>query len=90
MPCGRRRGPSADAAGLPGFAQYRSTPEGAFRAFALQVIETSDGRISTMTSFHDAARLFPLFGLPLELPAQPGRVGRSTRSRGDAPHNRTR
>jgi RNA polymerase sigma-70 factor (ECF subfamily) len=26
-----------------------------------------------MTSFHDADRLFPLFGLPLELPAETGR-----------------
>jgi RNA polymerase sigma-70 factor (ECF subfamily) len=62
------------ASGLPGFAQYRALPDGGFRGFALQVIETSGGRISAMTSFHDADRLFPLFGLPLELPAEPGRL----------------
>ncbi|MFI0899613.1 sigma-70 family RNA polymerase sigma factor [Streptomyces sp. NPDC020983] len=60
------------ASGLPGFAQYRPAPEGGFRAFALQVIETSGDRITTMTSYHDADRLFPLFGLPLELPADSG------------------
>lgn len=72
--CAGSRLVPVEVSGLPGFAQYRSTPEGTFRAFALQVIETSDGRISTMTSFHDAARLFPLFGLPLELPAEPGEL----------------
>jgi RNA polymerase sigma-70 factor (ECF subfamily) len=57
------------ASGLPGFAQYRSAPGGGYRAFALQVIETSGDRITAMTSFHDPERLFPLFGLPLEIPA---------------------
>ncbi|NUS13492.1 MAG: sigma-70 family RNA polymerase sigma factor [Streptomyces sp.] len=59
------------ASGLPGYAQYRPASGGGFRAFALQVIETSGDRIATVTSFHDADRLFPLFGLPLELPVDP-------------------
>jgi len=29
------------------------------------VVEVADGRIAGWTSFLDAARLFPLFGLPL-------------------------
>jgi RNA polymerase sigma-70 factor (ECF subfamily) len=59
------------ASGLPGYAQYRPAPEGGYRAFALQVIEVEGGRIRTMSSYHDADRLFPLFGLPLDLPAEP-------------------
>lgn len=32
--------------------------------WAIQVIETADGRITALQSFLDTERLFPLFGLP--------------------------
>ncbi|MFF4210472.1 sigma-70 family RNA polymerase sigma factor [Streptomyces sp. NPDC001796] len=54
--------------GLPGFAQYKPDPEkGCFTAWAVQVLETSDGRITGFHCFLDTQRWFPLFGLPLEL-----------------------
>jgi len=57
------------ANGSPGFGQYRpSGPNGEHQAWALQVLEISDGRITGLNSFLDTAHLFPLFGLPLELP----------------------
>ncbi len=55
------------ANGTAAFAHYRVGPNGTgHRAFALQVIEVSAGRISAITSFLDT-RLFRLFGLPTEL-----------------------
>ncbi|MBY8878487.1 sigma-70 family RNA polymerase sigma factor [Actinacidiphila acidipaludis] len=57
------------ANGAPGFGQYRPDPGGGHRAWALQVLDITDGRITGLTSFLDTPRLFPLFGLPLELPA---------------------
>jgi RNA polymerase sigma-70 factor (ECF subfamily) len=56
------------ANGAPGFGQYRPAPEGGHRAWALQVLDIHDGRITGLSSFLDTGRLFPLFGLPLELP----------------------
>jgi RNA polymerase sigma-70 factor (ECF subfamily) len=54
------------ANGSPAFAQYTPTgPGGALVPWALVVVEVADGRIAEWTSFLDAARLFPLFGLPL-------------------------
>ena len=54
--------------GLPGFAQYKPDPEkGGFTAWAVQVLETSGGRIAGFHCFLDTQRWFPLFGLPLEL-----------------------
>ncbi|MGW5666118.1 sigma-70 family RNA polymerase sigma factor [Streptomyces sp. NPDC003758] len=54
--------------GLPGFAQYKPDPEkGGFTAWAVQVLETSGGRITGFHCFLDTQRWFPLFGLPLEL-----------------------
>ncbi|MFG2141618.1 sigma-70 family RNA polymerase sigma factor [Streptomyces sp. NPDC048650] len=49
------------ANGRPAFGQYRAdgTP------WAVQVIETADGRITGLHSFLDTERLFPLFGLPM-------------------------
>jgi RNA polymerase sigma-70 factor, ECF subfamily len=53
------------ANGLPAFGQYRpSGPGGSFEPWALQVVESSDGRITAINTFLDTARLFPLFGLP--------------------------
>ena len=57
------------ANGLPGFAQYRPSPEGGWEPWALQVLEISDGRIAHLNSFLDTQRLFPLFGLPPRLDA---------------------
>ncbi|WP_067171670.1 sigma-70 family RNA polymerase sigma factor [Microtetraspora niveoalba] len=71
-PCeGARLVPTA-ANGSPAFAQYRpGGPDGRFEPFALIVIEFSGGLIGETTTYLDAARLFPLFGLPaaLEPPA---------------------
>ena len=39
------------------------------RARALQVLELEEGKIGELTFFLDTERLFPLFGLPLELDA---------------------
>ncbi|HEY5837077.1 sigma-70 family RNA polymerase sigma factor [Streptomyces sp.] len=57
------------ANGSPAFGQYRPSASGAgYQAWALQVLELSDGRVTGLTSFLDVPHLFPLFGLPLELP----------------------
>ncbi|QQM41210.1 sigma-70 family RNA polymerase sigma factor [Streptomyces liliifuscus] len=54
--------------GLPGFAQYKPNPEtGGYTAWAVQVLETSEGRITGFHCFLDTQRWFPLFGLPLDL-----------------------
>ncbi|MDX6704318.1 MAG: polymerase sigma-70 factor, subfamily [Solirubrobacteraceae bacterium] len=56
------------ANGSPAFGQYRpSGPGGGYEPWALQVIETSGDRILAINSFLDTARLFPLFGLSLQL-----------------------
>jgi RNA polymerase sigma-70 factor (ECF subfamily) len=58
------------ANGLPAFAQYKPMgEEGNLAPFAIHVLEIEDGRLVGHNSFLDAARLFPLFGLPLR-PAQ--------------------
>jgi RNA polymerase sigma-70 factor, ECF subfamily len=53
------------ANGMPGFAQYKRA-DGKLTPWAVHVLEIVDGRIVGHNSFLDAARLFPLFGLPLE------------------------
>ena len=56
------------ANGLPGFGQYRpSGPGGRHEAWALQILEISEGRVVGFNAFLDTAMLFPLFGLPLVL-----------------------
>jgi RNA polymerase sigma-70 factor (ECF subfamily) len=58
------------ANGWPAFAQYRRDPAGdGYYAWALQVIEVSDGRIASLNFFLETAQIFPMFGLPLRLPA---------------------
>jgi RNA polymerase sigma-70 factor (ECF subfamily) len=60
----------ASANGCPAFGQYRRDPSGGFAPWAIQVLEISDGRITSMNFFlHplDPQRLFPAFGLPLHL-----------------------
>ncbi|MFI1162402.1 sigma-70 family RNA polymerase sigma factor [Streptomyces sp. NPDC020801] len=56
------------ANGLPGFAHYKPDPDqGGFSAWAVQVLELSDGRIAGFHCFLDTQRWFPLFGLPLRI-----------------------
>jgi RNA polymerase sigma-70 factor (ECF subfamily) len=57
-----------NANGVRAWGQYKPEPEGGFSPWALQVHEASDGKLSAMTWFLDAKRLFPLFGLPDRLP----------------------
>jgi RNA polymerase sigma-70 factor (ECF subfamily) len=58
------------ANGSPAYGQYKPNPDGdGFVPWSLQVLELSEGRISGITFFLDTARMFPLFGLPLELKA---------------------
>jgi RNA polymerase sigma-70 factor (ECF subfamily) len=53
------------ANGSPAFGQYRPSASGGFAPWAIQVLELSPaGEIVGVCSFLDAARLFPLFGLP--------------------------
>jgi RNA polymerase sigma-70 factor (ECF subfamily) len=52
------------ANGVVGWGQYKPDPEhGGYAPWALQVHEVTGGKISRMTFFLDADRLFPLFGL---------------------------
>jgi RNA polymerase sigma-70 factor, ECF subfamily len=56
------------ANGSPAYGQYKpGGPGGGFTPWALQVVETSGGRIAGVCFFLDAERLFPLFGLPPSL-----------------------
>jgi RNA polymerase sigma-70 factor, ECF subfamily len=50
--------------GMPGWGQYKPSPEGGREPWALIVPEVSEGRIVELTFFLDTERLFPLFGLP--------------------------
>ncbi len=56
------------ACGSPAFGQYRLAPDGRHRPFALIVLELSSDAIAGWNSFLDTDTLFPLFGLPVELP----------------------
>ncbi|WP_055493318.1 sigma-70 family RNA polymerase sigma factor [Streptomyces sp. TP-A0356] len=54
--------------GLPGFAQYKPDPDtGGFTAWAVQILEISEGRLTGFHFFLDTKRWFPLFDLPLHL-----------------------
>ncbi|HEX5368660.1 MAG TPA: sigma-70 family RNA polymerase sigma factor [Dehalococcoidia bacterium] len=55
------------ANGSPAFGQYKPDGGGGHEPWALQVVEISGAGISGVTFFLDTARLFPLFGLPLQL-----------------------
>jgi RNA polymerase sigma-70 factor (ECF subfamily) len=57
-----------EANASPAYAQFRPTPgePGRYHAWAIQVLEIVDGRITALTSFLDKS-LFGRFGLPLEL-----------------------
>ena len=51
----------------PAFAQYKPAADGGFDAWSLQVLETSNGKITDICFFLDVEWLFPLFGLPPRL-----------------------
>ncbi|HEX8170781.1 MAG TPA: sigma-70 family RNA polymerase sigma factor [Thermoanaerobaculia bacterium] len=56
------------ASGAPAFAQYRAGDQpGTYKAWALIVLELAGDRVAEWNSFLDTERLFPLFGLPLEM-----------------------
>src|SRR6266536_3029215 len=72
-PCDGARLVPTVANGSPAFGQYRpSGPAGGYEPFALVVILVSDGLITETTTYLDAKRLFPLFGLPRICPPEPG------------------
>jgi RNA polymerase sigma-70 factor (ECF subfamily) len=54
--------------GMPGWGQFKPSPDGGHEPWALIVPAVSDGRIVELTFFLDTERLFPLFGLPDRLP----------------------
>jgi RNA polymerase sigma-70 factor (ECF subfamily) len=58
----------ASASGLPAFAQYRQNPEGGYKGWSLTVLELSGNRVARWNAFLDTEKLFPLFGLPQQLP----------------------
>jgi RNA polymerase sigma-70 factor (ECF subfamily) len=67
---GSRVLPAKDANGQPALAQYKPAADGnGYEPWALQVLELRDGRIVDLVFFLDTERIFPLFGLPLRLPA---------------------
>ncbi len=63
---GSRLVPTA-ASGAPAFAQYRPSKEGGHAAWAIIVLDVSEGRIASMVSFLDVEAMFPRFDLPLTL-----------------------
>ncbi len=56
------------ANGAPGFAQWKASPAGGYDAWAIHVLDISDGGIAGIDFFIDPA-LFPLFGYPVHLDA---------------------
>jgi RNA polymerase sigma-70 factor (ECF subfamily) len=67
---GSRVVPTVAANGAPAFGQYKPSASGeGYEPWALQVLEVEDGRIVEFTFFLDTERVFPLFGLPLQLAA---------------------
>jgi RNA polymerase sigma-70 factor (ECF subfamily) len=66
---GSRVIPTRQANGSPAFGQYKPSDDGGHEAWALQVLELSEGRIAEFTFFLDTETLFPLFGLPPRLDA---------------------
>jgi RNA polymerase sigma-70 factor, ECF subfamily len=61
-----------EASGSPAFAQYHAgQPGGAYHPWGIIVLEMEDGRIASWNTFLDTGTLFPRFGLPPSLPADP-------------------
>jgi RNA polymerase sigma-70 factor (ECF subfamily) len=63
---GSRLIPTA-ASGWPAFAQYRPSPDGGHKPWALIVLELAGDQITSVNSFLDTETLFPRFDLPMEL-----------------------
>ena len=64
---GSRVIPVTAANGAPAFGHYRPRPTGeGYEPWALQVLEIENGKIVEFTFFLATARVFPLFGLPLQ------------------------
>ncbi|MFJ3665383.1 sigma-70 family RNA polymerase sigma factor [Streptomyces sp. NPDC090106] len=73
--CANSRLKPVQANGLPGFAHYKPDEEkGGYSAWAVQILEISDGRITGFHCFLDTQRWFPLFDLPLRLEAEADEV----------------
>jgi RNA polymerase sigma-70 factor (ECF subfamily) len=68
--CARCRLQPIAVSGLPGFAQWRLEADGEYRPWGIQVVEIRDGAIIGLNFFLDVERLWPLFGLPVEVPAE--------------------
>jgi len=65
---GSRVIPVGTANGSPAFAQYKPAANGVgYEPWSLQVVELTPTGIGEITFFLDTARLFPLFGVPLQL-----------------------
>jgi RNA polymerase sigma-70 factor, ECF subfamily len=56
-----------NACGSPAFGQYRTNPQGGYKAWALIVLEISGDQIVGVNSFLDTETLFPLFNLPMDI-----------------------
>jgi RNA polymerase sigma-70 factor (ECF subfamily) len=61
--------PAGRANGFPAYGQYKPGPDGGHEPWALQVVELAGGKVAEITFFLDTERLFPIFGLPLDLGA---------------------
>ncbi|HXL20351.1 MAG TPA: nuclear transport factor 2 family protein [Streptosporangiaceae bacterium] len=59
------------ANGSPAFWQTRPRPDGVHVPFGLVLLDVSDGLITGITTYLDADRLIPLFGLPPEAARSP-------------------
>ena len=63
------------ANGVRAWGQYKPAGQGdGYTPWALQVNEVIDGKLSRLTFFLDAKRLFPLFGLPVDAVPPPQRA----------------
>jgi RNA polymerase sigma-70 factor (ECF subfamily) len=58
-----------EACGSPAFAQYRRSADGSYHGWSMTILELDGNTIKAWNAFLDTERLFPLFGLPLTLPA---------------------
>ncbi|MGH9213689.1 MAG: sigma-70 family RNA polymerase sigma factor [Acidimicrobiales bacterium] len=60
--------PVDSANGSPAFGHYKRSESGeGYEPWSVQVVEMSGGRITGLHHFLDTQRMFPLFGLPLQL-----------------------
>ncbi len=55
--------------GCPAFGQYHLDPHGRYTPFALHILEVADGKVGSIHTFLDTERIFPVFALPVRMPA---------------------